>query len=93
MAAKEQYGGGYWCVGLEDGAEVYAYADEVRVEPSGALLLMRGPREEQPVQVNLAFATGQWRFIYAASVLDRHPVAAVHWPGHIAEASPDDWAT
>ena len=93
MRAKEQYGRGYWCVGLADGSEVYAYADEVRVEPSGALLLMRSPREELPAHVNLAFATGQWHFIYAASVLDRHPVAAVHWPGHIVEASPDDWAT
>ena len=93
MTGQDQYGDGYWCIGLEDRTELYAYADEVRVEPSGALLLLRGRRVEEREQVNLAFAAGQWRFIYAASVLDRHPVAAVHWPGHIVEASPDDWAT
>lgn len=95
MTGKEQYGDRYWCVGLADGAEVHAHAhaDEVRVEPSGALLLVRGRKDEKPEQVNLAFANGQWRFLYAASTLDGRAVAAVHRPGQIVEASPDDWAT
>jgi hypothetical protein len=93
VTGKEQYGDLYWCVGLEDGTEVHAHADEVRVEESGALLLVRGPRDEKPAQVNLAFASGQWRFVFAASLLDGHAVAAVHWRGQIAEADPDDWAT
>ena len=46
-----------------------------------------------PEQLNLAFASGEWRFVFAASTLDGHAVAAVHWPGQIVEASPDDWAT
>ncbi len=93
MTGKEQYGDRYWCIGLTEGGEVHAHADEVRVEPSGALLLVRGSKDEKPEQVNLAFASGQWCFLYAASTLDGHAVAAVHWPGQIEEAAPDDWAT
>jgi hypothetical protein len=93
VTGQEQYGDGYWCVGLADGTEVHAHADEVRVESSGALVLVRAPKGEKAEQVNLAFATGQWRFVFAASTHDGHAVAASHWPGQIVEASPDDWAT
>lgn len=93
VTGKEQHGNRYWCVGLDDGTEVHAHADELRVDPSGALLLVRGRRGDSPEQVNLGFANGQWRYVYAASVVDGHSIAAVHWPGQIVEGSPEDWAT
>lgn len=37
MTGPENYGQLYWCVGLEDGTEVYLHADDVEVK-EGALI-------------------------------------------------------
>jgi hypothetical protein len=94
MSSPSQYGRFYFCIGLTDGkkkTEVYVYADEVKVEPSGALVaLQRGNSEipgvagESPT-INVAFAPGQWTYVYGASVIDGAAVAVEHWPGQIAE--------
>lgn len=79
----EQYGDKYWCVGLDDGddTEVYLMADEVREGETGALFFCRADG-----MLNLAIAPGEWRFVYAASLMDGAAVAVQHWPGQIIES-------
>ncbi len=96
MARKEsavneesrRYGEFYWCVALADEptTEVYLHADAVEVTASGSLLCKRWARvndDERIEQVMVAFAAGEWRFFYAASVLDGAAVSVAHWPGQI----------
>lgn len=87
------YGRSYWCVGLKDAeaTEVYLHADEVRIADSGALILeSRGnrspdgrPDTSKPLEPYVAFAPGEWSFLYAASVMDGHAVSVQSWPGQI----------
>ncbi len=84
------YGQFYWCIGLsdEDGTEVYVHADNMTVEEhNGALMAWRSSvvGDRTRVAPVLAFANGEWKFFYAASVMDGHAVAVNHWPGQIAE--------
>ena len=93
ITGPERYGQFYWCVGLSDGKEVYANADETEITDAGALALWRttdpGPDfarvPAKARHMTLAFAPGRWVFVYAASVIDGHAVAANHWEGQILE--------
>jgi hypothetical protein len=72
----ERYGRYYWCVGLVDGTEIHIHADDLRFY-DGALILERVKESES--SVNMAFASGRWAFVYAASVIDGGAVAVEHW--------------
>ncbi len=95
MSDASKYGSKYFCIRLTDkkGTEVYVYADDVRVEASGTLVLIGGYRTETKIpddgpQTNLAFAPGQWACIYAASAIGGAPVAVEHWDGRITKSRP-----
>ena len=71
----------YFCIKTdlsEESGEIYAWAERVRVDPSGSLILLN-----HEGHINLAFAPRSWRGIYAASVLDGHAVAVEIWPGEV----------
>jgi hypothetical protein len=88
----EQYGTGYWCIkvpaSVSKNHEIYVFADEIKVTPSGDLLALGGYRKEHgatpahPLTV-LALATGKWTAFYAASCIDGAAVAVQHWPGEV----------
>lgn len=80
-----QYGRRYWCIGLSDQehTEIYVYADGIE-SADGSLCAWRRESDGGDLVKTLGFAAGQWAFFYAASVLDGHAVAAMHWPGQIA---------
>jgi hypothetical protein len=93
-ADASTYGRYYWCIGLigETATEVYVHADEVSIDQVGTLICegrgRRGPGEQPPddqSQLMLAFPSGHWSFVYAASVMDGHAVAVEHWPGQVTE--------
>lgn len=79
------YGSYYWCIALTDdaGTEVYVNADSVTVE-NGALICWQY-KENEHNHPTLAFAEGEWKFFFAASVMDGHAIAVNHWPGQISE--------
>ncbi|MFD8520931.1 hypothetical protein ACFV2D_13070 [Streptomyces capillispiralis] len=83
--SPSNHGRYYWCIQLDDekGTEVYANADKANFLPDGTLQLVQVKGAEE--ETNLAFASGHWRFVYAASVMDGSAVAVHRWPGQIVE--------
>lgn len=83
-----RYGEYYWCVGLtpyegeDKSTEVYVMADLVEAD-NGVLTLWGKEKEDGLRRPNLIFAKGEWKFVYAASLIDGHAVAIEHWPGQI----------
>lgn len=80
-----QYGNWYHRIQTTKGEDVYVHADEVEFK-DGALILWR-VKEDGTRTVNIAFAPGQWSYIYAASVLDGHAVAVDHWDKNTTKES------
>jgi hypothetical protein len=79
------YGRYYFCVGLPDEKQAYVHADEVRVEPSGALVAVHHAKDDPPrTHLHVAVAPGQWVHVYAASLIGGTPVAVEYWSGEIA---------
>ena len=77
----------YWCIKTDlskETGEIYAWADEVRIDQGGCLVLVYHHQDKRE-QVNLAFAPGSWRGIYAASVIDGTMVAVQDWKGEIVD--------
>ena len=74
-----RYGQYHWCIKtkLSKSGEIYIDANEAKVLPSGALLMLG------KTGVNLALANGQWTAVYAASCLDGSAIAVSHWDGEI----------
>ncbi|NMG31883.1 hypothetical protein [Aromatoleum evansii] len=78
MSSANDYGIHYWCV-KGDGDAVYVYADRLEITPCGALVALGGYRKEgthaEHEQQLWAAAPGQWKTFFAASIVDRRPVA------------------
>jgi len=93
----DKYGQAYWCIGVPESiapdGQIYAMACRAEVDQTGALILWRDSRLQQddtyaPMDrpaPNLAFAAGQWRYFFAASLMDGSAVAVEHWKGEVAE--------
>ena len=82
----------YWCIkvpaSVSKNREIYVFADEITVTPTGDLLAQGGYRKEHgetPAKpcIVLALATGKWTAFYAASCLDGSAVAVQHWAGEV----------
>lgn len=78
MSTANDYGTHYWCV--TGGPEpVFIYADRMEVTACGALVAWGGYRKEgghpEHEQQLWAAAPGQWKFFFAASLIDGRPVA------------------
>jgi hypothetical protein len=78
MSSANEYGAHYWCVTGED-APVFLYADRIEVLACGALVAWGGYRREgghpEREQALWAAAPGTWKSVFAASLIDGHPVA------------------
>ena len=72
-------GRSYWWIKLTNGQEIGAYADRVEITDDGTLVLYGSPQTLGAKFVNLALASGEWQFVYAASVDDGRPIAIKHW--------------
>jgi hypothetical protein len=96
-STAHKYGKFYWCIGVSkdvsENGEIYAHADWIELQ-AGALVLQRAKSAGDEGTINeatggrqilLTLAPGQWKYAFAASVLDGHAVAVEHWPGEIAE--------
>jgi hypothetical protein len=79
MGDTSQYGKLYWCVKTVSSGTVRLHADEATVE-HGALVL-RSHKDEH-WHTRFAVGPGEWRYCYAASVLDGGAVAVEHWDEH-----------
>ena len=87
-----QYGAWYWCIkvprSVSKNGEIYVFADEIKVTPTGDLLAQGGYRKEfdetpaKPLTV-LALAAGKWTAFYASSCLDGSATAVQHWVGEV----------
>ena len=81
-------GAQYWCVGLADAkTEIYLHADTVSVNAEGLIFFCKTATINSPPvsRMALALAPGEWRYVYAASVLDGHAIDVEHWAGQILE--------
>ena len=78
MSSANDYGAHYWCV-VGDGGPVFVYADRIEIAACGALTAWGSYRKEgahaEREQQLWAAAPGQWKTFFAASLLDRRPVA------------------
>lgn len=92
MSEAREYGRLYWCVKvpkeISKSGEIYLFADDVRVREDGSLEFEHRweTKDLTPrsfVRPNLILAPGQWIAVYAASCLDGHAVAVVHWKGEV----------
>ena len=73
----------YWCIKTDlskETGEIYAWADEVRIDQGSLVLIYHHTRGER---VNLAFAPGSWQGIYSASMMDGSAVAVEKWEGEV----------
>lgn len=80
-----RYGRYYYCVKaprISADGEIYAMADEVVIDKSGALVLNH-VTEHGNRQINLIVASGEWDAVYAASVIDGAAVAVERWEGEV----------
>ena len=87
-----QYGAWYWCIkvpaSVSKSNEIYVYADEIKVTPTGDILALGGFRKEygatpeKPLTV-LALASGKWTDFYVATLLDGSAGAVQHWAGEV----------
>jgi hypothetical protein len=82
--SADRYGNLYWGVKVPaelcSDREIYLYADRVRVEDE-ALVFLRLKDEEEVVM--LMIPAGRWLAVFAASLMDGHPVAVEHWRGEV----------
>jgi hypothetical protein len=76
--AAPDYGRFYFGVRLNDSI-VYAHADNANITESGGLVLIGKRDTDGKGRTVLAFNAGEWRQIWAASVIDGDPVAVEHW--------------
>jgi hypothetical protein len=78
MSSANDYGEHYWCV-VGDSGSVFVYADRIEITACGALTAWGGYRKEGAhvgrEQQLWAAAPGQWKTFFAASLIDRRPVA------------------
>ncbi|KOV66567.1 hypothetical protein ADL00_17260 [Streptomyces sp. AS58] len=79
MIERGQYGNWYYGIRLDDGneTEVNVHGDELEFK-DGSLIVWR-IKDDGTRLVNVAFAPGQWAYLFAASLLDGHAVAVEHW--------------
>jgi hypothetical protein len=68
-----RYGEHYWGVNVSSTRTEYVMADRVDVLPDGSLALIRGS-----TRMNVVYAPGHWQRVFAASMLDEHPIAIDH---------------
>jgi hypothetical protein len=80
-ASARRYGDCFWLIGLPDGREISAWADEMHVLPSGALELRTTKRSAEGEEkrgeplTTVLLPAGSWVHAYAASIVDGSPVA------------------
>jgi hypothetical protein len=78
MSSANDYGAHYWCV-TGDEEPVFVFADRIEITACGALVAWGGYRKEgahaEREQPLWAAAPGRWKSVFAASLLDRRPVA------------------
>lgn len=79
MSNANEYGAHYWCVTSGDGEPRFLYADRVEITACGALVAWGGYRKEgghaEAAQPLWAAAPGQWKTVFAASLIDGRAVA------------------
>lgn len=75
---NSNYGRLYFCIktDLSDDGEIYATADEITITENGDLIMKRSDG-----QTMLAFSSGNWKCIFAASAIDGSAVSVEHWKG------------
>ncbi len=95
MSDARDYGSRYWCAKvpkeLSKSGEIYVFADEVHIDPSGAVLFVSyaqvrnsdGDLLTTKALPYLVLPPGQWYAVFAASCLDGHAVAVEHWKGEV----------
>ncbi|NMF97774.1 hypothetical protein GPA27_10285 [Aromatoleum toluolicum] len=78
MSSANDYGTHYWCV-TGHAEPVFVYADRLEITSCGALVAWGSYRNEgtraAPEQQLWGAAPGQWKTFFAASLVDRRPVA------------------
>lgn len=74
--SADRYGSHYYCVKTSD-SEVYAHADAIITTENGDLFLIRN--RDGLNHLNIAFASGKWMSIYAASCITGDAIAVEHW--------------
>jgi hypothetical protein len=92
-----RYGRLYWCVGVSSSicsaGQIYLHACRAEVK-DGVLIFWsdsigsdggKYEARETPFQ-SIAFGVGDWKYFFAASVMDGHAVAVEHWQGEIYDA-------
>ena len=82
-STANEYGRFYFCVKtrVSKNGEIYVFADGVSIEPGGELVLWRST--DHGKYPNLSLAKGHWSAVFAASLIDGHPVAVEHWKGEL----------
>lgn len=78
MSSPNDYGAHYWCV-TSDSEPIFVYADRLEITACGGLVAWGGYRKEgvhpEREQQLWGAAPGEWKTFFAASLLDRRPVA------------------
>ena len=76
MTDASEYGDFYWRIHLADGKDVWLFAESFDVRSDGSLVFTgkTSPSKNEEGVIH-AFASGVWRDVGAASLVDGHLVA------------------
>ena len=76
MTDPSEYGDFYWRVHLADGKDIWLFAESFDVRKDGSLVFTGTTRPSKNESgIIQAFASGAWRYVGAASLVDGHLVA------------------
>ena len=86
--SAEDYGQFCWCIKtkLSQDGDIFAHADEARIQPDGTLVLLR--IRDTLHEINLSIAAGHWQAVYAVHPRDRSPFAIKQWAGQVDGGRP-----
>lgn len=77
-SGAEKYGKYFWCIVLTKGETIMLNADLSEITPTGVLVLSR-INSDGNKHINYALPAREWKYFWAASVFDGHPVAVDSW--------------
>ena len=91
---SKDWGTNYYCVkvvkSLSLTEEIYVYADNIQVGPSGDLNFCTDSDDGEQEEISLVIQNSNWKAVYFADKKKGTPMSAHRWKGEIKEVIIED---
>ena len=78
MDQDKKLGKYYWCIQTNDDKSIMLMADQIEVTASGVLVASYVNSKGDKIN-SFAMPTREWKFFYAASMIDGAPIVVDSW--------------